>query len=62
MNIQTVSEKRYSVSYFSVASKEKFGISVSVTGDKKAKVLKEAKEMLITAQENLDDVKCQTTD
>lgn len=51
----TNSEKTYKVSYFRVASKSRFGTSIEVVGDSKAKVLREAKEMLGKALENVKE-------
>jgi len=50
MQIQTTSEKTYTVSYFKPGQKNSYGLSVSVSGDKKKKTLTEAKELLEQAQ------------
>ena len=50
MQTQVTTERQYTVGYFKPGQKESYGISVSVSGDKKAKALREAKELLITAQ------------
>lgn len=50
MQTQVNSEKTYSVSYFKPGMKSAYGLSVAVSGDKKAKVIREAKEILRQAQ------------
>ena len=56
MKTLTTSEKSYTVSYFKPGQKDGYGISVSVTGDQKKKALKEARELLVQAQETAIDV------
>lgn len=43
------STKSYTVGYFKAQSKGTLGVSISVSGDKKLKVLREARELLETA-------------
>jgi hypothetical protein len=50
MQTNVTTEKGYSVSYFKPGQKEGYGFSVSATGDKKNKVLKDARELLEQAQ------------
>lgn len=56
MQTQVTSEKNYQVSYFKPGQKNGYGISVSVSGDKKTKVLREAKELLRQAQSDAIEV------
>ena len=56
MQTQVTSERTYTVSYYRPGTKDQYGISVQVTGDKKAKVMREAKELLIQAQVDVDEV------
>ena len=44
--IQTASERIYTVSFHKTGSKAHYGFNVVVTGDKKAKVMREAQDML----------------
>lgn len=53
MQTNVTSERTYSVSYFKPGTKSHYGISVAVTGDKKAKVIREAKELLLQAEANI---------
>jgi ribosomal protein L7/L12 len=55
-------EKSYTVTYFAPQSKNSFGISVSVTGDKKLKVIREAKEILNRAMLDSKEIKDKYTD
>lgn len=50
MQQSITSERVYTVGYFKPGQKGAYGLSVSVSGDKKAKVLREAKELLEQAQ------------
>ena len=52
MNTTVTSERTYSISYFRPASKSHYGISVTVKGDKKLKVLREANELLNQAEKD----------
>ena len=52
MQTNITSERTYTVSYYKPGSKTQYGVSVSVVGDKKAKVLRDAKEMLLQAQKD----------
>lgn len=56
MQTQTTSERTYTVTYFKPGSKGHYGVSVSVAGDKKTKVLREAKQMLEQAQRDAKEV------
>ena len=56
MQTQVTTERQYTVGYFKPGQKESYGISVSVSGDKKAKALREAKELLIAAQSDALEV------
>jgi hypothetical protein len=56
MNTTVTSERTYSVSYFRPASKSHYGISIQVHGDRKTKVLHEAKELLIQAELDANQV------
>jgi len=50
------SEKTYGVTYFKPGGKGHYGVSVTVSGDKKTKVLREAKAMLEQAQKDAIEV------
>lgn len=56
MKTVETSERTYTIGYFKPGQKESYGISVSVSGDKKAKALREAKELLIAAQSDALEV------
>ena len=47
---QIVSEKEYSVSFYLPGTKANYGFSVGVSGESKAKVMREAAELLEKAQ------------
>lgn len=40
------SERQYTIGYYKPASKIECGVSITVTGDHKTKVIREAKELL----------------
>jgi hypothetical protein len=50
MNTTVTSERTYSISYYRPGTKLHYGVSITVSGDKKAKVIHEAKELLIQAE------------
>ena len=50
MQTTVSSEKTYTVGFFKPGQKGAYGISVNVAGDKKTKVLREAKELLEKVQ------------
>ncbi len=52
MQTQITSERTYTITYYKPGTKDTFGISVTVTGDKKRKVIAEAKELLLQAQKD----------
>jgi len=52
----TTSERQYTVSYYKPGGKAYYGLNVSVTGDKKAKVLREARQMLEQVQSDAMEV------
>ena len=56
MQTNITSERHYTVSYYQPGSRARLGISVSVTGDKKAKVLREARQMLEQVQSDAMEV------
>lgn len=50
MQTNITSERTYTVSYYKPGTRNQYGVNVSVTGDKKAKVMRDAREMLEQAQ------------
>lgn len=52
MQKQIITDRNYQVSYFKVAQKQCYGISVSVNGDSMKKVRTDAKLLLSQAQED----------
>jgi len=50
MQTTVSTERGYTVGYFKPGQKGSYGISVNVSGDKKKKVIREAKELLEQVQ------------
>ena len=51
MQKQITTERAYTVNFHKPGAKDSYGISVTVTGDSKTKVMKEAKAMFKEAQQ-----------
>ena len=56
MKTQVSTEKTYTLTYYTPATKTKFGVSVSVTGDSKTKVRRESKELLEQAMSDTKEI------
>lgn len=61
MKVETISERTYKIAYHQMASKGQAGWSVEVTGDSKAKVIREAKELMTVAQQTIREASAPVT-